>query len=90
VTFGRSNIDCCRYVKLFPLLLSQLTDLPLPNYDSHSIQNAAVSQSDMNELAATKFPSRSANELQTDDCTTAGGVTERIVWWRSSVTIQQQ
>ena len=88
--FRRSNIDCCRYVKRFALLLYQLTDLHLPNYISHSIQYAAVSQPDMNELAATKFPVRSVNELQTDDCTTAGRITERIVRWCSSVIIQQQ
>ena len=62
----------------------------LPSYNSHSTQYTAVSQPDMNELAATKFPLRSANELQTDDCTTAGRITERIVWWCSSVIIQQQ
>jgi len=44
----------------------------------------------MNELAATKFPLRSANELQTDDCTTAGRITECIVRWCSSVIIHQQ
>ena len=44
----------------------------------------------MNELAATKFPLRSANELQTDDCTTAKCITERIVRWCGSVIIQQQ
>jgi hypothetical protein len=48
------------------------------NYNSNSIQYAAVSQPDMNELAATKFPLRSANDLQTDDCTTAGRITERL------------
>jgi hypothetical protein len=79
VTFIRSNTDCCRYVKRFALLLYQLTDLRLPNYNSHSIQYAAVSQQDMNELTATKFPLRSANELQTDDSTAAGRLTERIV-----------
>ena len=77
-------------MKRFVLLLYQLTDLRLSNYNSHSIQHAAVSQPDMNELAATKFLLRSANELQTDDCTTAGRITERIVWWCSSVIIQQQ
>ena len=75
---------------MFFLLLYQLTDLRLPNYNSHSIQHAAVSQPDMNELAATKFPLRSANEFQTDDCTTAGRITECIVWLCSSVIIQQQ
>jgi len=74
----------------FELLLYQLADLRLPNYNSHSIQYAAVSQLDRNELAATKFPVRSANELQTDDCTTAGRISERIERWRSSVIIQQQ
>jgi len=44
----------------------------------------------MNELAATKFPVRSANELQTDDRTTAGRITECIVRRCSSVIIQQQ
>jgi len=44
----------------------------------------------MNELAAMKFPVSSANELQTDDCTTAGRIAERIVRWCSSVIIQQQ
>ena len=76
-------------MKRFALLLYQLTDLRLPNYNSHSIQYAAVSQPDMNELAATKFPLRSANELQTDGCTTAGHITERIVRWCSSVIIRQ-
>ena len=60
----------------------------LPAYKSHSIQYAAVSQPDMNELAATKFPVRSANELQTDGCTTAGSIAERNLRWRSSVIIQ--
>ena len=77
-------------MKYFALLLYQLTDLCLPNYNSHSIQYAAVSQPDMNELAATKFPVRSANELQTDDCTTVGHIVERIVRWCSAVIIQQQ
>jgi hypothetical protein len=86
VIFRRSNTDCCRYVERFALLLYQLTDLRLPNYNSHSIQYAAISQPDMNQLAATKFPVRSANnELQTDDCTTAGRIAERIVRWCSSV-----
>jgi len=44
----------------------------------------------MNELSATKFPVRSANELQTDGCTTAGRIAERTVMWCSSVIIQQQ
>jgi len=69
VTFRSSNIECCRYVKRFALLLYQLTDLRLPNYNRHSIQYAAVSQPDTNELAAMKFPVRSANDLQTDDYT---------------------
>jgi hypothetical protein len=90
VTFRRSNMDCYRYVKSFALLLYQLTDLRLRNSNSHTIQHAAVSQQDMNELAATKFPLRSANDLQTDDCTTAGRKTERIVRWCNSVFIQQQ
>jgi len=90
VTFRRSNIDCCRCVQNFALLLYQLTDLHLHNYNRHSIQYAAVNQPDMNELAATKFPLRSANELQTDDCTTAKCITERIVRWCGSVIIQQQ
>jgi hypothetical protein len=77
-------------VKRFALLLYQLTDLRLPNYNSHSIQYAAVSQPDMNELAATKFPVRSANKLQTDDCTTAGRITEPSVRWCSAVLIQLQ
>ena len=71
MAFGRTNVDCCRYVKRFALLLYQLTDLHLANYISHSTQYAAISQQEMNELAATKFPVRSVNELQTDDCTTA-------------------
>ena len=67
------------------------TDLDhLPPYNSLSIQYAAVSQPDMNELAATKFPVRSANELQIDGCTTAGRIAERTVRWCSSVIIQQQ
>ena len=90
VTFRSSNIECCRYVKRFALLLYQLTDLRLPNYNSHSIQHAAVSQPDRNELAATKFPLRSANELQTDDCTTAGRITERIGRLCRSVMIQYE
>jgi hypothetical protein len=36
---------------IFSLLLYQLTDLRLPNYNSHSIQYAAVNQPDVNELA---------------------------------------
>jgi hypothetical protein len=79
VTFRRSNVDCCRYVKRFALLLYQLTDLRLPNSNSHTIQYASVSQPDMNELAATKFLLWSANDLKTDDCRTAGRKTERIV-----------
>jgi hypothetical protein len=85
VTFRRSNIDCCHYVKRFSLLLYQLADLRLPNYNSHSIQYARVSQPDMNELAATNVPLRSAKELQTDDYTTTGRIHERIVRWCSSV-----
>jgi len=76
--------------RLFALLLYKLTDLHLPNYNCHSTQYAAVSQPDMNELAAKKFPVRSANELQTDNCATAGRTTERIVRLCSSVIIQQQ
>jgi len=78
VTFRKSNIDCCRYVKRSALLLYQLTDLRLPNYNSHSIQFAAVSQLDMNELAAMKFPQKSADELQTDYYKTAGSITQHI------------
>jgi len=44
----------------------------------------------MNELAATKFRVRSANELQTDGYTAAGRITERVVRWCSSVIVQQQ
>jgi len=90
VTFSTSNTDCWRYVKRFALLLYQLTDLRLPNYNSHSTQHAAVSQPDMNKLAATKFPRRSANDLQSGDCTTAGRITQRTVRWCSSVIIRQQ
>jgi hypothetical protein len=75
VTFRRSNIDCCRFVKSFVLLLYQLTDLRLPSYNSHSIQYAAVSEPNMYELAATKLHLRSANELQIDDYTTTGRIT---------------
>ena len=88
MTFRNSNIDCCRCFKRFALLLYQLTDLGLPNYNSHSIQYAAVSQPDMNELPSANVPLKSVNELQTDDCTTAGRITERIVWWCSSIIIQ--
>jgi hypothetical protein len=90
VTFRRSNIDNCRYVKRFALLLYRLTDLRLPNYNGHSIQHAAVSQLDMNKLAARNISLRSGNKLQTDDCTTAGRITERIVRWCSSLIIQHQ
>jgi hypothetical protein len=90
VTFRRSNIDCCRYAKRFALLFYQLTDLRLPNYNSHSIQYAAVSQPDMNELVATKVHLRSANEMEIDDCTTAGRITKHNVRCCSSVIIQQQ
>ena len=90
MTFRKSNISCFRCVKYFSLLVYKLTDLLLPNYNNHSIQFAAVSQPDMNELAATEVSLRSANELPTDDCTTGGRITERIVRWCSSVTIQQQ
>ena len=90
MTFIASNIDCCRYVKRFALLLYQLTDLHLPSYNSHSTQYAAVSQPDMNELAATKCRLWSPNELQPDGCTTAGRITERIVRWCSSLIFQQQ
>ena len=44
----------------------------------------------MNELAATNFHVRSENELQFDDYTTAGRVTEHIVRCYSSVIIHQQ
>jgi len=44
----------------------------------------------MNELASTKFPLSSANELQTDNYKTAGRITERIVSLCSSVIIHQQ
>ena len=77
-------------MKYFVLLLYQLTDLRLSNYNSHSIQHAAVSQPDMKELPSTNVPLKSANELQTDDCTTAGRLTEGIVWLCSSVIIQLQ
>ena len=90
VTFRSSNIDCCRYVKRVALLLYQLANLRLPNYNSHSILCAAVSQPDMNELLSTNVPLMSVNELQTDDFTTAGRITERVVWLCSSVIIQQQ
>ena len=90
MTFRRSNVDCRRYVNRFALLLYQLTYIRLPNYNSHSFQYAAVSQPDMNELAATKFPVRSANELQTDNYTTAGRITKHIVRCCSSVIIHQQ
>ena len=72
MTFRRSSIDRCRYVKRFVLLLYQLTDLRLPNYNSHSIQYAAVTQTDMNKVPSTKVPLLSANVLQTDVYTTAG------------------
>jgi hypothetical protein len=90
VTFSLSNTDCCRCLKRFALLLYQLTYLRLPNYNSHSIQYAAVSQQDMNELAATKFPLVSDNLLHTDDYTTAEITTERIVRCCTTVTTQQQ
>jgi len=54
-------------------------------YNSHSIQYVAVSQLDMNELAATEFLLRSANGLQTDGYRTVGRIAERIVRWCSSV-----
>jgi len=44
----------------------------------------------MNEFAATNVPVRSVNELQIDDCTTAGRINEHIVRCCSSVIIQQQ
>ena len=90
MTYRKSNISCFRCVKYFSLLVYKLTDLRLPSYNNHSIQYAAVSQPYMNELAATKVSLRFSNELQTDDCTTVGRTTERIVRWCSSVTIQQQ
>ena len=90
MTFRRSNINCCRYVKSFAFLLYQLTDLRLLNYKSHSIQHAAVSQPNMNELAATNIHVRSENELQFDDYTTAGRITKHIVRCCSSVIIHQQ
>jgi hypothetical protein len=70
MTFRRSNIDCFRCLKCLALLLYQR----LPNSNSQTIQYAAVSEPVMNELAATKFPLRYANELQTDDCTIAGRI----------------
>ena len=76
MTCRKSNISCFGCVKYFSLLVYELTDLCLPNYNIHSIQYAAVSQPDMNELAATKVSLRSANELPTDDCTTAGRISE--------------
>ena len=90
MTCRKSNISCFRCVKYFSLLVYKLTDLRLPSYNNHSIQYAAVSQPYMNELAATKVSLRSANDLPTDNCTTVGPITERIVRWCSSVTIQQQ
>jgi hypothetical protein len=90
VTFRRSSIDCCRYVKRFALLLYRLTDLRLPNYNGHSIQHAAVSQLDMNEIPSKKVPLKSASELPTDNYTKTGRKTGRIVSWCSSVIIQQQ
>ena len=90
MTYRRSNVDFRRYVNCFALLLYQLTDLRLPNYNSHSIQYAAVSQPDMNEMAATKFPLSSANELQNDDYISSGRMSDSIVRWCSSVIIKQQ
>jgi len=77
-------------VKHFVLLLYQLTDSRLTNYNSHSIKHTAVTHPNRNEITATKFPLSSANELQTDDYTTAGRITECIVRCCSSVIIQQQ
>jgi len=88
-SFRRSNIYCFRCLKYFALLLYQLTDLRLPNYNSHSTQYAAVSQPDMKENPSTNILLISANELQTDGCTTAGLIFERTVRWCSSVIIQQ-
>jgi hypothetical protein len=72
-------------VKRFALLLYQLTDLRLPNYKSHSIQYAAVSKPDVNQLTSTTVPLRSANEFHINNYTTAGSKTERIVSWCISV-----
>jgi hypothetical protein len=66
-------------LKRFALLLYRLTNLRLTNYNSHSIQYAAVSQPDMNELAAEKFPVWSDNVLHSDDYTKAERTTGRIV-----------
>ena len=90
MTFRRFNIDFCSYAKRFPLLLYQLNDLLLPNYNSHSIQHVTVSQPDINELSAAKFPLRSVNEFHTNKYTTAGPTTECNVRCCSSVIIQHQ
>jgi len=45
------------------LLVHKHTTLRLPSYNSDSIQYAAVSQPDMNELAVTKFPLPFAKEF---------------------------
>jgi len=63
------------------------------SHNSHSIPYAAVSLPDKKQIAAIKYPVRSANELQADE---AGRITERIVRCCSSVmscrlmAVQQQ
>jgi len=63
MTFRKSNIDCFRCVKYFTLLVYQLTDLRLFNSNSYSIQYAAVSNPNRNELAAKQFPLTIAKEF---------------------------
>ena len=63
MTFRKSNIDCLRCVKYFSLLVYKLTDLRPFNSNSYSIQYAAVSNPNTNELAAKQFPMTFANEF---------------------------
>jgi len=63
MTFRKSNIDCFRCVKYFFLLVYQPTDLRLFNSNSYSIQYAAVSNPNRNELAAKQFPLTFAKEF---------------------------
>ena len=81
VLIGLKKIQygCCRYVKRFVLLLYQFTDISLPNYNSHSIQYAEVTQPDMKEITSMTFSTMYANELQTDGCTAAGRILS-VLW----------
>jgi len=81
----RSNIDCVAKWKVLLCCCANLSIYVYPITTVTQFNMQQISEPHMNELAATKFSLRSSNELQTDDYTTAGRITERIVRCCSSV-----